>query len=165
MVEKNEKKNEAEDISENEVEPFIGETPTVVINGKSYKMRRLGMADTFKLFRIIGIGAAGIGKELSSLDMTPETAIALLIVGFPYAADQILDLFASLLGIKPEEIRKPAKFPMGSEVAIIKALVEHVDAKAFFIKLAELAEIPALKEFLKKMSTSSKKDMDGQTKK
>jgi len=70
-----------------------------------------------------------------------------------------------LLGIKNEEIRNPAKFPMGSEVAIIKALVEHVDAKAFFIKLAELAEIPALKEFLKKMSTSSKKDMDGQTKK
>ena len=149
----------------NEVEPLIGDTPIVTIKGKEYKMRRLGIADTFKLARIIGIGAAGIGKELATLDMDAETAIGLLIVGFPYASNQILELFASLLGVKDEEIKNPNMFPMGSEVTIIKALAEHVDAKAFFIKLTELAEMPVAKDFLKKMSTSSKKGTSGQIKK
>jgi len=161
LVEKKIKK----DILEKEIEPFIGETPVVTIGGKEYKMRRLGMADTFKFAQIIGIGAAGIGKELVTLDLTPEAVIGLLIVGFPYASDRILDLFAGLLGVKPEEIRDPNIFPIGSEVTIIKALVTHVDAKAFFIKLTELVEIPAVKEFLKKISTSSKKDTAGRTKK
>ena len=152
-------------IIENEIDPLIGDTPIVTIKDKEYKMRRLGIADTFKLARIIGIGAAGIGKEIVALDMTPETAIGLLIVGFPFAADQILELFASLLGVTSEEIRDPNVFPMGSEVTIIKALVEHIDARAFFTKLGELMEIPALKGFLKKTSTLSKKDMAGQTKK
>lgn len=163
MVEENKDKDKK--IIEKEIEPIIGDTPIVKIKGKEYKMRRLGIADTFKLARIIGIGAAGIGKEIVNLDMTPETAIGLLIVGFPFAAEQILDLFADLLGVTKEEIRNPDLFPMGSEVTIIKALAEHLDAKAFFIKLAELMEVPALKGFLKKTSTLSKKGTSGQIKK
>ena len=148
-----------------EVDPLIGDTPVVKIKGKEYKMRRLGIADTFKLARIIGIGAAGIGREISNLDMTPEAAIGLLIVGFPFASNEILNLFASLLEVKPEEIRNPDLFPMGSEVDIIKALVEHIDVKAFFTKLVELTEMSASKVFLKKISTLSKKDTGGETKK
>lgn len=150
---------------EKEIEPLIGDTPTVTIKGKEYKMRRLGMADTFKLARIIAIGAAGIGKEISNLEMTAEAAIGLLIVGFPYADRQILDLFADVLGVKPEDIRNPDIFPMGAEVDIIKALVEHIDVKAFFTKLTGLLEMPILKEFLKKTSTSSRNDTAGPTKK
>jgi hypothetical protein len=152
-------------IFEKEIEPLIGETPTVIIKGKEYKMRRLGMADTFKLARIIAIGAAGIGKEISSLEMTAESAIGLLIVGFPYADQQILNLFADVLGVKNEEIRNPDVFPMGTEIDLIKALVEHIDVKAFFLKLTGLLEMPILKEFLKKTSTLSRKDMVGLMKK
>jgi len=150
---------------EKEIEPLIGDTPTVTIKGKEYKMRRLGMADTFKLARIIAIGAGGIGKEINSLDITAETAIGLLIVGFPYADQQILNLFADVLGVKNEEIRNPDIFPMGSEIDLIKALVEHIDVKAFFLKLTELLKMPILKEFLKKTSTSSKNGMAGLMKK
>ena len=159
------RRTDDKNVFEKEIEPFIGETPIVIIQGKEYKMRRLGMVDTFKLARIIGIGAAGIGKELTTLEMTPESAIGLLIVGFPYADRQILDLFADLLGVDINDIRNPEKFPIGSEIDIIKALVTHVDIKAFFTKLTELLEMPALKEFLKKTSTLSKKDMVGQMKK
>ena len=148
-----------------EVDPLIGDTPVVTIKGKEYKMRRLGIADTFRLARIIGIGAAGIGKEIADLDMSPEAAIGLLIVGFPFASEEILNLFASLLGVKLEEIRNPDLFPMGSEVDIIKALVEHIDVKAFFTKLVELTEMSASKVFLKKISTLSKKDTAGAMKK
>ncbi len=161
MVEKKDEKK----IFEREIEPLIGNTPTIVINDKEYKMRRLGIVDTFALARIIGVGAAGIGKELVDLEMTPDVAIGLLIVGFPYASKEILDLFASLLGVKPEEIRNPNLFPMGSEIEIIKALADHIDVKAFFTKSAELMKMPTSKEFLKRISTSSKKDTIGRTKK
>lgn len=157
-----EKKKEKRTL-EKEIEPLIGETPVVTINGKKYKMRRLGMEDTFRLAKILAIGAAGVGKEISSLEMTAESAIGLLIVGFPYADDRIFELFSSILGITMEEIKNPDLFPMGSEIDIIKALVEHIDVKAFFIRLTVLLEAPMFKEFLNKISTSSKKDTVGRT--
>lgn len=163
MVE--EKKEKDKKTFEKEIEPLIGDTPRITIKGKEYKMRRLGMVDTFKLARIMGIGAAGIGKEITSLEITAESAIGLLIVGFPYAEDKILDLFSSLLGVSEEEIRDPDIFPIGSEIEIIKALTGHIDVKAFFTKLTGLLEMPTLKEFLKKTSTSSRKDIAGLTKK
>lgn len=161
MTEKKDEKG----IFEKEIAPLIGDTPTITIRGKEYKMRRMGIVDTFTFARIIGVGAAGIGKELTDLKMTPDVAIGLLIVGFPYASKEILNLFASLLGIKPEEIRDPNLFPMGSEIEIIKALVDHIDVKAFFTKSVELMKMPASQEFLKRISTSSKKDIIGQMKK
>lgn len=163
MAEGGEKKDKK--MFEKEIEPLIGDTPTVTIKGKEYKMRRLGIVDTFKVARIMGIGAAGIGKEITSLEMTAESAIGLLIVAFPYAEEKILELFASLLGVSEEEIRNPDIFPIGSEIEIIRALTGHIDVKAFFTKLVELLEMPTLKEFLKKTSTSSRKDIAGLTKK
>lgn len=154
-----------EEIFKKEIEPLIGNTPTVTIQGKEYKMRRLGIMDTFKLARIIGIGAAGLGKEVSKLDMSAESAIGLLIVGFPYASADILELFASLLGVTGEEIKDPNLFPMGSEIEIIKALMSHIDVKAFFTKSIELMKMESSKEFLKKISILSKKDISTQTKK
>jgi len=148
-----------------EVEPLISETPTVVIEGKEYKMKRLGMVHTFKLARIVASGAAGIGKDINSLEMNAESVIGLLIVGFPYADKLICSLFADVLGVKIEDIMNPNLFPMGSEVDIIRALVKHIDVKAFFIKLTELMKMSVWKEFSKGTLTSSKKDTDGQTKK
>ena len=148
-----------------EVEPLISETPTVIIAGKEYKMKRLGVVHTFKLARIIAMGAAGVGKEISNIEMNAESAIGLLIVGFPYADELILSLFADVLGVKIEDIKNPNLFPMGSEIKIIQALVGHVDVKAFFIKLTELLKTSVWKELSKGTSTSSKNDTDGQTKK
>ena len=91
--------------------------------------------------------------------------IGLLIVGFPYADQLILSLFADVLGVKIEDIKNPDLFPMGSEVDIVQALIEHIDVKAFFTKLAGLLKNPAWKEFSKGISTSSKLDTDGQMKK
>ena len=148
-----------------EVEPLIGETPIIKIAGKEYKMRRLGMADTFKLARVIAMGAAGLGTEISKVIMDAESVIGLLVIGFPYASDLVMELFANVLGVKIEDVKNPDLFPMGSEIEIIQALVGHIDVKAFFTKLGGLMETPAWKEFSRKISTSSKKDTGGQTKK
>ena len=159
-------KNKKEKVTlEKEIEPLMGETPIVVIEGKEYRMKRLGIAHTFKLARIVGMGAAGIGKQVGSLEMNAESMVGLLIVGFPYADQLILSLFADVLDVKIDDIKNPDLFPMGSEVDIIQALVKHIDVKAFFTKLTGLLKSQAWKEFSKEISTSSKLDMDGQMKK
>ena len=155
------KVEEKKSMYKEEMEPLIGETPTLTIKGKKYRVRRLGMVDTFRLARIVSIGAAGIGKEMSTLELTPEAAIGLLVIGFPYAEKHIIELFASLLDVKEEDMRDPNKFPMGSEIEIAKALINHIDVKAFFTKLPELLKIPMLKGFSKKTSTVSKKGTGG----
>jgi len=148
----------------NDVEPLIAETPVVTINGKEYKMRRMGVGDTFKLAKVISLGAAGMGKEIGNMELSAEVVGALLLVGFPYADREIIELLASIIGVKYEDMKDPKKFPMGSEIEIITALMDHVDVKSFFGKVTGLLKTPALKGFLKSISTSSKKDMGGQTK-
>ena len=149
----------------NDVEPLFAETPTVTINGKVLKMRRLGVGDTFKLAKVISIGAAGMGAEIGNIELNSEVVAGLLMAGFPFAENEILELFASILGVEFEDMKDPEKFPMGSEIEIIGAMVEHIDVKAFFTKATGLLNRPAIKGFLKGISTSSKKDIESQTKK
>jgi len=148
-----------------EVEPLVAETPKVTINGRVYKMRRLGIRDTFKLAKVIAVGAAGMGKEIGDIELNAEVAIGLLLAGFPYAEREIVELLANIIGVKYEDMMNPEKFPMGSEIEIIKTLTEHVDVKAFFDKMVGLLKVPAIKGFLKGISTPSKKGTGGQTQK
>lgn len=149
----------------NDVEPLFAETPTVTINGKEFRMRRLGVGDTFKLARVISIGAAGMGAEIGNIELNPEVVAGLLLAGFPFAEDEILKLFASIIGVEFEDIKDPEKFPMGSEIEIIGAMMGHVDVKAFFTKATGLLKTPAVKGFLKSISTSSKQDIKSRMKK
>ena len=149
----------------NDVEPLIADTPTVTINGKEFKMRRMGVGDTFKLARVISIGAAGMGAEIGNIELNPEVVAGLLLAGFPFAERQILELLASVIGVRYEDMKDPEKFPMGSEIEIISKLMEHVDMKAFFTKATGLIKQPAVKGFLRGISTSSKQDIKSQTKK
>jgi hypothetical protein len=134
----------------NEVEAFIGDNPVVVIKGKEYKIRRLGVADIFKLGRILAIGAAGLGKEIGKLELNAEVLAGLLIVSFPYAENQCMEFIASVVDVKVEDLKNPELFPVDSILDILKALVEHEDVKAFFTKLGSLLKKPILKEFSKK---------------
>ena len=160
----NKGKKDTEEIF-NDVEPLIADTPTVTINGQEFKMRRMGVGDTFKLAKVISIGAAGMGAEIGNIEMNPEVVAGLLLAGFPYAERQILELLAGIIGVRYEDMKDPEKFPMGSEIEIITKLMEHVDVKAFFTKATGLLKKPAVRGFLKSISTSSKQDIKSQTKK
>lgn len=134
-----------------EVEAFVGESPTVTIKGKEYKLRRLGVSDVFKLGRILAVGAAGMGKEIGKLEMNPGVLAGLLIVSFPYAEDQCLEFIASIINVKVENLKDPELFPVDSILDILKVLAEHEDVRAFFIKLTGLLKTPIFKEFSKKV--------------
>lgn len=140
-------------VESNEVEAFIGDTPIIVIRGKEYKIRRLGISDVFKLGRILAVGAAGLGKEIGKLELNAEVLIGLLVVSFPYAENQCMEFIASIVDVKIEDLKNPELFPVDSILDILKALAEHEDVKAFFTKLGSLLKTPILKELSKKNLT------------
>lgn len=133
-----------------EVEAFVGEAPTITIRGREYKLRRLTFSDIFKLGRILGVGAAGMGKEIGKMDLNPGVLAGLLLVSFPYAEDQCMEFIASIIDVEIKDLKNPELFPVDSILDIFKVLVEHEDVKAFFTKLAGLLKTPVFKEFSKK---------------
>ena len=136
-----------------EVEAFVAETPTVTKKGRQYKVRRLGIADIFKLGRILAVGAAGMGKEIGKMELNPGMLAGLLLVSFPYAENQCLEFIAGIIDVKVEDLKNPELFPVDSILDILKVLTEHEDVKAFFTKLTGLLKTPVFKEFSKKELT------------
>jgi len=135
-----------------EVEPLISDTPSITIKKKEYKLRRLGVADTFKLARIMSIGAGGLGKNLSTLgeEVGPGNFPAIVFASFPYAGKDVTEFLASVINVKEEDFSNPDNFPMGTEMDIVYALAKHVDVIAFFGKLTGIMMKPLSKERLKK---------------
>jgi hypothetical protein len=127
---------------------FLAEPPVVVVNGREYRMRRLGVQDTFRLARIIATGAARLGSEVSRLDLTPETVVMLLIAGVPYAERETMEVLADILGVSVKELSDPDLFPMDTLIDIAAKLAEHQDLRAFFEKLAALIQtMPSMRTF------------------
>lgn len=133
----------------------LADPPVVVVDGREYRMRRLGLQDTFRLARILSAGAARLGAELSKLDLTAETAVLLLIAGVPYAERETMELLADLLGVPVMELADPERFPMDAIVDIASALAEHQDLRAFFDKFAKLVQATPSLRTLTGPSTSS----------
>ena len=138
------------EFNDKEIEPFLGETTSITIRGREYKMRRLNIQDIFRLGRILGVGAAGMGKEIGKMELSPEILAGLLLVSFPYAEQQCLEFIASLINVEVKDLKNPELFPVDSILDILQNILEHEDVKNFFTKLASLLKIPAVKEFLKK---------------
>lgn len=146
MAEKKTKEDQLKEVTTG-MEPIVGVKPTVEIEGKTYTMRRLGMQDTFRLARILGVGFSRLTGIAAVDKLDVETAGLAMMAAMPYAENEILGLFASLIGVTLEDIKNPELFPFGSELDIMEGLAEHQDLKAFFTRLERLMDkIPALKK-------------------
>lgn len=144
MAEKKTKKDQLKEVTTG-MEPIVGAKPTVEIEGKTYTIRRLGIADTFRIIRILGIGVKQLGNMAGGLN--ERSMVLAVVAAIPYAEDEIMDLMADLVGVDGADIRNAEEFPLGSEIAIIEALSKHQDLKAFFTQLQRLAESnPAIKQ-------------------
>jgi hypothetical protein len=121
--------------------PIFAEPRVITINEKQYQVRRLGVKDTFALARILAIGAAASRKELSNEEMANEARLVeLMIAGVMTAESDVTQFLASIIGVTQKDFENPNKFPMGSEIDIIEALVQHEDLKAFFSKAARMMQ-------------------------
>jgi hypothetical protein len=140
------------------------EPPSIEIAGVTYKLRRLGILDTLRLAKIVAAGVAGLGREVGSLDtLDPQVLGMLILAGAPFAERQVLEFLGSVIGVEPKDMADPNKFPMGSEVQIVEALVTHEDVRAFFDRLQAAMRAPGMRSLFQSKSTSSKADTAGQT--
>lgn len=139
------------------LETIVGDTPVVEIEGRTYTMRRLGIKDTFKVIRIIGIGVKEMAGVVHFGQLDTQAMVMAMVAAIPYAEDEIMDLLASLINVGPLEIRDENLFPIGSEIAIIEALTKHQDLKAFFTQLQRLAESnPAIKQAMQEATAEDR---------
>ena len=160
------------------------EPPILTIEGRGFKVRRLGLLDIQRIAKIYAAGSEFVNrKALANMNtMAPEEVGTFILDFLPYAFDQVIDLFADLIGLAPGKspeklkgdedndgtIRDPNIFPLGAEVQVVEALIEHEDVMAFFDRVKAIAKSPALKkltERLKGPSTASKPATAGKTKK
>ena len=127
--------------------PLLATMPTVEIEGRTYTLRRLGIADSFLLGRILAGAQSALKVDLATVeqqDLGPTIA-AILMAGVPYAQNACMDLLASVIGVTREELNDANQFPMGSELQILDALTEHQDLLAFFTWFGKLiAKMPRL---------------------
>lgn len=168
---------------------IIANTPKVKISGKpanggiahddetgvsTYKMRRLSTRDTFKLISILEVGARASGTDLRTFDLgdldDPAALVKnlgqLMFSAMAFAADEVIELCASLVGVPVNLLSDGEYFPMGSEVQIIQGLTQHPDAAALIKLLGNALSgmqpttpAPASPE----VSTPSSTDTDTQT--
>lgn len=152
------------------------QAPTVEINGKDYQLRRLGIMDVMALGKILASCQARQALQMRALfgekNLSTEMVGSLLMAAIPYEAEAICKFLAGLLTdsdgeqVSYERFIEPNEFPLGSEVAVIEALIEHEDVAAFFERVKRVTESQALANLMssQKGSTSSKRKRAGQTK-
>ncbi|GAF72760.1 unnamed protein product [marine sediment metagenome] len=170
--------------------PLLWEPPVLVIEGKEYPLRKLGLVDIERLTGIVrkvsqSVDALGM---VSFDEMTPQKGMEFLISFMPHAMDEVIRFLAGVIGLKPGipfedaetklakskaenpqdpnkgTIRDPDIFPLGSEVQLIGLLAEHRNVVDFFTNSKTL--FGTLKTLLGRSSepsTESKADTDGAT--
>lgn len=117
------------------LEIIEGKGPVLEIAGATYQMRRLGIADVFKIANLIRDIYHKGAEELIFVAANNEVENSfslVLALGFTHAEEKIMRLFAYLLDVSDEDIRNAEKFPMVSLIHIGQALAAHPDLVSFF---------------------------------
>jgi len=166
--------------------PLTWSPPVLDIEGKEYKLRRLGLLDVQRAAKIVAtVVQAGGRNALANMGNVSTMEVGTYILDLlPLAMDEVIDWMADYLGIargivfdKIDEatdntgtIRDPDVFPLGSEIKVIEALLEHEDVQAFFGSVKRMMKHPALQSLTARKvsrgpSTASKRGIAGPTKK
>jgi hypothetical protein len=115
-------------------DPVMAEPPTVMIAGKRYTFRRLGMRDVFTVSRILG---RGVSVLANAGNVNPGTVLQVFVASMADNEDAVLDLLASLLRVTRDELDDPERFPMDAIVEVLTALSRHPDLASFMKRVQD----------------------------
>ena len=154
-------------------EALVASPPSVVIEGRTYQMRRLGAMDVIKWLQMIRSsgtrGVRAVVDLVNDLKLNQRQAgIAAVLFGLVDLAGDVTEWLASVLQVSKEEFENPDLFPLPAHVDILMALVDHPDIEAFVGKLEAVAKDETRMGRILTLlgstpSTPSKADTDGQT--
>jgi len=118
----------------------------IEINGKKYKLRRLGILDVFAFMEIIQKVMAKGNKELvgrikgAMAEQSEELVSAIIFHGFPACKEPILEWISDLIDVPKDDYINPEIFPIQSHLDILESIITHPDIEVFFMKLKEMAK-------------------------
>lgn len=152
---------------------LTAQPPSLVIEGRTYQMRRLGFKDVvtwIQMIRSSGVrGVRGVIEIVNDLKLNQKQAGMIAVVfGLADLAEDMSEWLASALQVSKEDFEDPDLFPLPSHVDILMALVDHPDIEAFVGKIqAALQDETRLKKismlFGSEPSTQSSPDTAGAT--
>lgn len=129
--------NAVDEHDPNTVDPVMYVPPTVVVAGTTYTLRRLGLPDVFRVVKILGRGAALLD---AGSQFTPAQIIQVIMASITLNEEPVLDLIASLIGVKREALNDPEAFPMDSIIDIVEAIAKHGDLRGFLARADAIAK-------------------------
>lgn len=132
-----------------DVDPVTYEPPTVVVAGRTYRMKRLTLAHVFPAARILRAGVAALGPQAAQLSgIGPADVAKVLVAALGESEDEVLAIIASVLGVRRADLLDPDQFPVDSILDIVDAFAKHQDLMGF------LARVQAMMERLPEMQTA-----------
>jgi hypothetical protein len=126
-----------ETIKSDAVDPVMDAAPTVTIEGREYRMRRLGLRDVFRVSRILG---RGVSMLADAGKFTVGQIVQVLVGSITVNEDEVLDLIADVLQVERVELNDPERFPMPCVLDVLEALAKHQDLMGFIVRVQALTE-------------------------
>lgn len=124
------------------IDTFVSDGTSLMIGGKSRKMRRMGLVDLFRAMQVVrdvmARGSIDIRMYMADLSLGPDALQVIITMGLCGAEDSALEFLASLFDVTVEEIRDPNQFPLADMPTMVRAFVTSPDVKAFFSGLGEM---------------------------
>lgn len=118
---------------EQTIDPVLYEPPTVTIAGTTYKIRRLNLADTFRVARIVGSGVGAMTRMGDKVDAAAVTQV--LVASLTHNSTAVLEFLATIIDVPIDAFEDPDLFPMESIITLVEAMAKHQDLLGFFTKL------------------------------
>ena len=121
-------------------DPILQEERTVTIADTTYDVRPLGALDIFRLVPILRSGVSVLQRAGADLERLTGADVALVVVSsLETHQQQVVDLLASLIEVKPKDFEDARRFPLDCLVDIIDVVSEDPNLEAFLSKAAKLA--------------------------
>lgn len=141
--------------------PYLVHPPTIKIDGKEHALRRLGMIDWFHFLDLVHLVASRGAREvrawmgaLADMPDWKERGMMIALFGLKHARPQLVQWFASLLQWEVADVEDTSKFPLGTELAIVEAFLDHPDLEDVFRRGLRLAKSGRLQAVLSKVLAS-----------
>lgn len=122
------------------METLLNNGEKVIIGGKEYHMRRLGVRDVFKVVKIFAKVGQAVVKDLVDAGDDVQKLGFVMISAIPACENEVMELMGDLIGVKSEEF---AAMPLEAIPVMIEKLAQSEDLKAFFTQAAKaMAHLP-----------------------
>lgn len=113
-------------------DPALPYRESIEIEGKRYKLRRLGATHIFPLSTVLAYGARLFDNRA---EIGTAQLVQMLIAALHQSQDAVLECVAYKLGVTVEELSDSERFPLDSVMELFEVMAEAPEVRTFLDKL------------------------------